>query len=428
MNFIKGLITKRSKNSDTVSIGDVAALIDDVEAEEPSNAEMFNNLAAIQSRIKGAQSPISVESLQDQKDTGSDELISDFADAVKNKKEPISDRSSPVALAAEQMPALSPVMTDEDFSQLDEELARMSDELVQQDDKETTSDSVEISAKDKPLVKAQAAKKPPQNSFPLRTGQENSTDGRVFGKFNDVRQNEQPKPSRILISELQGGASIDAVPATNKTEISGTQEAVAPEVKTPIETSSDAVEIAAFKETSAKPHIVEIPAPAAGRSRRRAGRVKTRLLGFERSQNSDKDPFEVKIDSTTSNQVNFPVGWIVVVEGLGLGTAFALFNGVSQIGRGDDQVIALDFGDSSISRNNHAAIAYDDEQHTFYLGHGGKANLVRLNNKPVLSTEEVNDGDVIRIGETTLRFVALCGDKFNWDAADKDEDSNAAIA
>jgi pSer/pThr/pTyr-binding forkhead associated (FHA) protein len=76
--------------------------------------------------------------------------------------------------------------------------------------------------------------------------------------------------------------------------------------------------------------------------------------------------------------------------------------------------VKLDFGDNSISRTNHAVVAYDDEQRKFFLGHGGKANIVRLNGKPVLSTEELAHNDIIRIGETTLRFLALCGPDFDW--------------
>jgi len=172
--------------------------------------------------------------------------------------------------------------------------------------------------------------------------------------------------------------------------------------------------------------MVEVPAPAAGRSGRRAGRVKTRLLGFEHAHGSATDPFEAAREDNGSSQGKFPVGWMVVIKGLGRGSSFMLNNGVSQIGRGEDQAIRLDFGDSSISRNNHAAIAYDAEQRLFFIGHGGKANLVRLNNKPVLSTEELADGDLIRIGETVLQFVALCGPDFDWEI--DEESDEAAIA
>ncbi|MGR3344116.1 MAG: FHA domain-containing protein, partial [Paracoccaceae bacterium] len=179
---------------------------------------------------------------------------------------------------------------------------------------------------------------------------------------------------------------------------------------------------------SPAPNIVHVPAPAAGRAGRRAGRVKTRLLGFEHSHSANSDPFDVSKEMANGAQVKFPVGWIVVVSGPGRGNTFALFNGVAQIGRGEDQAIKLDFGDTSISRSNHAAIAYDNEQRAFFLGHGGKANLVRLNDKPVLSTEEISSSDLIRIGETTLRFVGLCGTDFDWGSEDRKELDDAAIA
>ncbi|WP_227268601.1 FHA domain-containing protein [Roseobacter weihaiensis] len=161
-----------------------------------------------------------------------------------------------------------------------------------------------------------------------------------------------------------------------------------------------------------------LPAPATGRAGRRAGRVKTRLLGFNRTPTDENDPFEQAPDATaTAQREKFPVGWLVIVEGPGMGHSFSIFAGASVIGRGEDQVIRLDFGDNSISRNNHAAIAYDEEQNKFYIGHGGKSNIIRRNARPVLSTEELHHADLIRIGETTLRFVALCGSDFQWNMA-----------
>ncbi|MEM1351195.1 MAG: FHA domain-containing protein [Pseudomonadota bacterium] len=167
-----------------------------------------------------------------------------------------------------------------------------------------------------------------------------------------------------------------------------------------------------------------VPAPATGRASRRAGRVKTRLLGFNRGGESEGDPFSDVVEATaTAQRERFPVGWLVIVEGPGIGHSFSLFTGASMIGRGEDQVIRLDFGDNAISRQNHAAIAYDEEQNKFYLGHGGKSNIIRRNTRPVLSTEELHHADLIRIGETTLRFVALCGSDFRWDGG---EGSDAA--
>ena len=172
---------------------------------------------------------------------------------------------------------------------------------------------------------------------------------------------------------------------------------------------------------------VNVPAPAAGRASRRAGRVKTRLLGFNGAQSRNADPFAASAETQEASHTQFPVGWLVVIKGPGRGSAFTLFDGVAQIGRGAEQTIRLDFGDNSISRENHAAIAYDAEQRTFYLGHGGKANLVRLNDRPVLSTESLQSDDLIRIGETTLRFVALCGAEFDWNGSHQGQLKHASF-
>ncbi len=161
--------------------------------------------------------------------------------------------------------------------------------------------------------------------------------------------------------------------------------------------------------------VATAPAPAPAASDRR-GRVKTTFLGFERADTHVQDLIETTepIDKTESAQQTFPVGWLVVTAGPGRGTSITLSEGLMQIGRNDDQAIQLDFGDTGISRSNHAVIAYDPEDRKCYLGHGGKANLVRLNGKPVLSTVALASGDLIRISETSIRFTAFCDDGFDW--------------
>jgi FHA domain len=184
--------------------------------------------------------------------------------------------------------------------------------------------------------------------------------------------------------------------------------------------------------------VAKYAAPAAAEpERRRPTRSKTRILGFEMQPASvvplfddgDRSPVPVAPAAPGQGYVMFPTGWVIVKKGPGRGTAFALAQGVSQIGRGSDQTIALDFGDMAISRQNHAAVAYDAGTHRFHIGHGGKSNLVRLNGRPLLSTEVIGDGDEIQIGETTLLVKVLCSPSFNWSASDAGEDGHdVAIA
>jgi hypothetical protein len=158
-----------------------------------------------------------------------------------------------------------------------------------------------------------------------------------------------------------------------------------------------------------------------GSSPRRPTRTKTRVLGFEAQPTEIVPLFEAAehlpaaaAPASGKGYVMFPAGWLIVKDGPGKGASFALSQGISQIGRGTDQTVSLDYGDMAISRQNHAAIAYDATTHEFHVGHGGKSNLVRMNGRPLLATEPARDGDEIQIGETTLILKVLCTPDFNW--------------
>ncbi|KUJ73173.1 hypothetical protein AVO45_15640 [Ruegeria marisrubri] len=204
-------------------------------------------------------------------------------------------------------------------------------------------------------------------------------------------QTDTPKPAAEVQSEPEAPAATDPEPAY------------------------DEVISAAVAATAAKPEPeTPEPQPAAPAEDRR-GRVKTTFLGFERPDTHVQDLMDGSpVAKATVAQATYPVGWLVITSGPGRGTAIVLTEGLMQIGRNDDQAIQLDFGDTGISRSNHAVIAYDPEDRKCYLGHGGKANLVRLNGGPVLSTVPLSHGDTIRISETSMRFVAFCDETFDW--------------
>ena len=126
-------------------------------------------------------------------------------------------------------------------------------------------------------------------------------------------------------------------------------------------------------------------------------------------------PATEKKDQVDDMIFELAVGWLVVIKGPGKGCSREIYYGMNSVGRGEDERIALDFGDNTISREAHAFVTFDEKQSKFYLSHGGKSNLVRLNDAPVLSAEPLSYGDRIEIGNTILMFVPLCGEAFSWE-------------
>lgn len=140
-------------------------------------------------------------------------------------------------------------------------------------------------------------------------------------------------------------------------------------------------------------------------SKRRNQRVNTRYLNFK----FDRGPLTNWLAEKTSRMPKSASGraspaLLTIIGGPGLGTTFSLTKGASQIGRGEGQDIELNFGDNSISRESHASITYYGSEGTYLLRDGHKPNPVRLNGKTVQGEQALENGDVIQLGETSLRF------------------------
>ena len=107
------------------------------------------------------------------------------------------------------------------------------------------------------------------------------------------------------------------------------------------------------------------------------------------------------------------VGWLAVVEGPGRGEVMTLGYGVNDIGRGADARVRLDFGDVAIDLRSQAAIIYTARSRRFYLQAIAPGNWV--DGCPVVGKSvELTGGETLRMGQTRLRFVALCGSGFDW--------------
>ena len=134
------------------------------------------------------------------------------------------------------------------------------------------------------------------------------------------------------------------------------------------------------------------------------------------------NPFSVQTtiggDLSAGGKVDPVVGWLVCVEGLLRGTAWHLHAGYNYIGReaGDIHIQ----GDSQISREKHATVAYYDKNRTYYVGPAEGRNIIELNGEPVFSSTQLSSRDIIKIGTTKLMFVPLCGEEFTWDQEKND--------
>ncbi|MEM8988413.1 MAG: FHA domain-containing protein [Pseudomonadota bacterium] len=123
---------------------------------------------------------------------------------------------------------------------------------------------------------------------------------------------------------------------------------------------------------------------------------------------------------------NMVVGWLVVLSGPGKGAGIPLGYGLNSIGRDAGQRARLDFGDQEISRENHCSIAYDQRNRKFFIQHGGGQNLTYLGDQPVLAPTELASLSTISLGGTTLRFIAFCGQDFDWEDLENTSDSGSA--
>jgi hypothetical protein len=129
---------------------------------------------------------------------------------------------------------------------------------------------------------------------------------------------------------------------------------------------------------------------------------------------SQATPGEPAAAAAPRDEVSLPSGWLTVIKGPGRGHFLPVFIGMNSLGRDPSNRLAVNFGDEMISRADHAFIVYDDEHRAFWVQHGGKSNLVRLNDMPVLAPSALKSGDIIRVGTTELRFTAFCDEEFDW--------------
>lgn len=107
-------------------------------------------------------------------------------------------------------------------------------------------------------------------------------------------------------------------------------------------------------------------------------------------------------------------GWLVCIDGPGRGSDFRLYYDSNYVGRGQRNEVCIPL-DPAVSQEKHCVITYDWVDGSFYIAMDRGRSFVRLNGKPVLMTQALKRGDLIRIGGGTYRFVPFCDETFQWD-------------
>jgi len=101
---------------------------------------------------------------------------------------------------------------------------------------------------------------------------------------------------------------------------------------------------------------------------------------------------------------NAVVAKLTITDGPGVGNAVSIFSGTNQIGRGDDMRVQINFGDDTISRQQHAVMTFDMKNLEVRIYDGGRPGGLWVNGERITADAQVKLGDLIKLGETTLRL------------------------
>lgn len=110
---------------------------------------------------------------------------------------------------------------------------------------------------------------------------------------------------------------------------------------------------------------------------------------------------------------DFLTGWMVCVKGAERGKDYRLHQGFNRVGRDPSMDVAV-MGDLSIGRTAACAIVYDDKTNRFFVvpQPGAKAYL---NGSLIQGTEDMQSGDLLRVGESEFEFIAFCREGRVWE-------------
>jgi hypothetical protein len=99
------------------------------------------------------------------------------------------------------------------------------------------------------------------------------------------------------------------------------------------------------------------------------------------------------------------VGWLVAMNGSQKGEDFRLREGKNTLGSAANAEVEIRLGDPAVSAK-HASISYRDGKFVLTDLDSTNGTFVNESQEPIARVG-LNDNDVIRVGETTLKFKCL---------------------
>ncbi|MCQ4022116.1 MULTISPECIES: FHA domain-containing protein [unclassified Ruminococcus] len=108
------------------------------------------------------------------------------------------------------------------------------------------------------------------------------------------------------------------------------------------------------------------------------------------------------------------VGWLVCIDGPEKGKDYHLWARINTIGRSEKMDVCIR-NDNTISKENHARLAYDPKHNNYKLIPADSKNNIYLNDEPVYTPTKIEAYDAIELGMCKMVFIPLCNERFNWD-------------
>lgn len=108
-------------------------------------------------------------------------------------------------------------------------------------------------------------------------------------------------------------------------------------------------------------------------------------------------------------------GWLVITSEKGRGRSYPVKLGRNKLGRGQDNAICVEVGDSTISKDNHVTLAADPKTKRFFAVPGDSTNFAYLNDEPLLEPKALEDKAVLQVGATVFTFVQFAGNYVDWE-------------